>query len=97
MAEKEKQEKFEKHFHFISMGKGGVGKTTVSSFITQFIQDKLDEKTLCIDTDQVNASFYGFKTLNVEKLSIMENNEIIARGWDTLIEKLFKTDKKILS
>lgn len=95
MSEKEKtSEKQEKNFHFILMGKGGVGKTTVSSFITQFIQDELQEKTLCIDTDQVNASFYGFKTLNVEKLSIMENNEIIARGWDTLIEKLFKTDKK---
>lgn len=86
--------KLEKNFHFILIGKGGVGKTTVASFITQFIQDYLEEKTLAIDTDQVNASFYGFKSLGVEKLSIMENNEIIARGWDTLIEKLFKSDKK---
>lgn len=86
------EEKKEKNFHFILQGKGGVGKTTISSFITQYIQNALNEKTLAIDTDQVNASFYGFKSLNVEKLNIIENNEIVMRGWDTLIEKLFNTD-----
>ena len=96
MSEKELKtvEKEDKNFHFVLMGKGGVGKTTVASFLAQYIQDSLNESTLCIDTDQVNASFFGFKSLNVEKLNIMENNEIVARGWDTLIEKLFKTDKR---
>lgn len=83
-----------KNFHFILMGKGGVGKTTVSSLIAQYLIDKRNENILAIDTDQVNASFYGFKSLNVEKLNIIENNEIVARGWDTLVEKLFNTDKK---
>lgn len=82
-----------KNFHFILQGKGGVGKTTVSTFITQYLKDHLKKEYLAIDTDQVNASFTSFKVLNVESLNIMENNNINARGWDVLIEKLVNTDK----
>ena len=82
-----------KNFHFILQGKGGVGKTTVSSFITQYLKDELKKDYLAIDTDQVNASFASFNELGVEALNIMENNQIIPRGWDTLIEKLINTEK----
>ena len=77
-----------KNFHFILQGKGGVGKTTVASFIAQYLKDRLQKEYLAIDTDQVNASFASFKALNVESLNIMENNQILPRGWDTLIEKI---------
>lgn len=82
-----------KNFHFILQGKGGVGKTTCSSFIAQYLKDHLQKDYLAIDTDQVNASFASFKSLNVESLNIMENNQILARGWDTLVEKLINSDK----
>lgn len=32
-----------KNFHFILQGKGGVGKTTVSTFITQYLKDYLKQ------------------------------------------------------
>lgn len=82
-----------KNFHFVLQGKGGVGKTTCASFIAQYLKDYLQKDYLAIDTDQVNASFAKFKALNVEHLKIMENNQISARGWDVLIEKLVTTDK----
>ncbi len=67
-----------KNFHFVLQGKGGVGKTTISTFITQYIKDHLKKDYLAIDTDQVNASFASFKALNVEHLNIMENNQILS-------------------
>ena len=82
-----------KNFHFILQGKGGVGKTTVSTFIAQYLKYYLKKEYLAIDTDQVNASFSSFKALNVQSLNIMENNNINARGWDALLEKIIKTDK----
>ena len=82
-----------KNFHFILQGKGGVGKTTCASFIAQYLKDHLQKEYLAIDTDQVNASFASFKALNVEALNIMENNQILPRGWDTLLEKIINSDK----
>lgn len=79
-----------KKLHFVFMGKGGVGKTTVSSLMAQYC-DENNIKTLKIDTDQVNASFAAFKALNVDKLQIMQDNNIDPRGWDVLVERLYKS------
>ncbi len=82
-----------KNFHFILQGKGGVGKTTVSTFITQYLKDYLKQDYMAIDTDQVNASFAKFKALNVETINVMQDNIIIDAGWENLTYKLINTDK----
>lgn len=82
-----------KNFHFILQGKGGVGKTTVSTFITQYVKDYLKKEYMAIDTDQVNASFASFKALKVELLKIMEDNKILDSGWEILASKLLNADK----
>lgn len=82
-----------KNFHFILQGKGGVGKTTVSTFITQYVKDHLKQDYLAIDTDQVNASFASFKGLNVETINLMEESRITDAGWERLANKLLTTNK----
>lgn len=82
-----------KNFHFILQGKGGVGKTTVATFISQYLKDYLKQDYLAIDTDQVNASFASFKALNVETINLMEENRITDTGWEILANKLLETDK----
>lgn len=82
-----------KNFHFILQGKGGVGKTTVSTFITQYLKDYLKQDYMAIDTDQVNASFAKFKALNVETINVMQDNIITDAGWENLTYKLMNTDK----
>lgn len=82
-----------KNFHFILQGKGGVGKTTVSTFITQYLKDHLKQDYLAIDTDQVNASFASFKGLNVETINLMEESRITDAGWERLANKLLTTNK----
>lgn len=82
-----------KNFHFILQGKGGVGKTTVATFISQYLKDYLKQDYLAIDTDQVNASFASFKALNVETINLMEENRITDTGWEILANRLLNTDK----
>jgi len=73
--------------HLILQGKGGVGKSFISAMIAQYKMSK-GQKPLCIDTDPVNLTFYGFKAFNVRRLQIMEKDEIKPRNFDTLVESI---------
>lgn len=78
--------------HITMQGKGGVGKSFVSATTAQYKNYK-DESPLCIDTDPINATFYGFKALHVERLDIMDGDEINPRYFDILIEKIAATEQ----
>jgi len=71
--------------HIVLQGKGGVGKSFISTMIAQYKISK-GQSPLCIDTDPVNSTFHGFKALNVLLLEIMEGDEIRSRKFDTLVE-----------
>lgn len=73
--------------HIILQGKGGVGKSFIASTLAQY-KESQGKKPLCIDTDPVNATFYGYKALGVQKLRIMEAEEINPRSFDALIEMI---------
>lgn len=81
--------------HITMQGKGGVGKSFVSAATAQY---KLHKKQtpLCIDTDPINATFHGFKSLNVERLNIMEGDEINPRYFDELVEKIANTTDDVI-
>ena len=71
--------------HMVLQGKGGVGKSFIATVIAQYKRSK-GQQPLCIDTDPVNATFHGFKALNVQLLEIMQGDEIQTRHFDTLVE-----------
>jgi hypothetical protein len=71
--------------HMVLQGKGGVGKSFIATVIAQYKRSK-GQQPLCIDTDPVNATFHGFKALNVHLLEIMQGDEIQTRHFDTLVE-----------
>ncbi len=73
--------------HMLLQGKGGVGKSFIAATIAQYKENK-GQKPLCIDTDPVNATFHGYKALDVTLLQIMENDEINPRSFDTLVEMM---------
>ena len=77
--------------HMLLQGKGGVGKSFISSAIAQYKHSK-GQTPLCIDTDPVNSTFHGYKSLNVRRLDIMEGDEINPRKFDLLIEWLSETE-----
>lgn len=73
--------------HMILQGKGGVGKSVIAAMVAQYKVSK-GQKPLCIDTDPVNATFVGYKALDVKRLEIMEAEEINPRSFDSLIEMI---------
>ena len=81
--------------HMILQGKGGVGKSFISSTLAQHKVAK-GGNPLCIDTVPVNATFYGFKKLNVKQINVMNNDEIDPRKFDDLIELIAKTTSDVI-
>ena len=76
--------------HVVLQGKGGVGKSMIAAFIAQYKLSK-GKLPLCLDTDPVNASFEAYKSLKVQRLAIMQGDEIDPRSFDQLIELVAKT------
>lgn len=71
--------------HMVLQGKGGVGKSFIAATLAQYKTSK-GQKPLCIDTDPVNSTFAGYKALNVQRLQIMESDQINPRNFDKLVE-----------
>jgi len=71
--------------HLILQGKGGVGKTFISSMLTQYLKSKY-EKVIPFDTDSVNPTFSQYKALEVQRIDLMDGSKINERNLDTLIE-----------
>ena len=81
--------------HITLQGKGGVGKSFISVTTAQYKYYK-GQSPLCIDTDPINATFHGFKALNVEHIQVMSGDEINPRLFDALIEKIAPTTEDVV-
>lgn len=73
--------------HMILQGKGGVGKSLVASYFTQYLLDR-DIPVACFDTDPVNATFSAYKAINVAILDVMDGDNVNSRNFDSLMEQL---------
>jgi len=71
--------------HLILQGKGGVGKTFISSMLTQYLKSKHDT-VIAFDTDSVNPTFSQYKALDVRRIDLMDGSKINERNLDTLVE-----------
>jgi len=81
--------------HILLQGKGGVGKSLIASILAQY-SDSKKKDVLCIDTDPVNASLYGFEKLNVKKLDLMDGDNVDPRKFDSLIEIITKRKNDVI-
>ena len=81
--------------HIILQGKGGVGKSFIASVLAQYKHSK-EQQPLCIDTDPVNATFNGFKSLNAKRLQIMDGDEINSRNFDSLVELIAPATEDVI-
>lgn len=63
--------------HFILQGKGGIGKTLVSTLLAQWIAARDETPLRCYDTDQENATFSRYKAMNVKHVPVMTDARTI--------------------
>lgn len=79
-----------KQVHFTLQGKGGVGKSFVSSLITQYLRAK-GEPVVAVD-GPVNATLAGYKAFGTQRLELMEGGSLVERNFDALIERVVAED-----
>lgn len=80
-----------KQVHFTLQGKGGVGKSFVSSLLTQYLREK-GEPVIAVDTDPVNATLAGYRAFETRRLELMEGGSLNERKFDELIEQVIEQD-----
>jgi len=76
-----------KRVHFTLGGKGGVGKSFVSSLVTQYLRSRGDQVRV-IDTDPVNATMSSYPVFAAERLPLMEHGVLDERQLDRLIDRI---------
>ena len=85
-----------RNVHFILQGKGGIGKSFVSTIIAQFVKQQ-DPHVLCLDTDPINATFSTFPALHVRSIALLEGNNMInERGFDQMMEQIINSDSNVV-
>ncbi len=79
--------------HFILQGKGGIGKTLVSTILAQWLAQKDGQPLRCYDTDQENPTFSRYKAMNVKHVPVMtDNRSIDPKRFDALMIDLLEDD-----
>lgn len=73
--------------HMVLQAKGGSGKTVISTMLAQYLKEQGND-VICFDNDPGNATFSGFKKLNVQTLNIMDDDAINPEYFDDLMEAL---------
>ncbi|NHQ81144.1 conjugal transfer protein TraL [Chromobacterium vaccinii] len=79
--------------HITLQGKGGVGKSHITSLLAQAIWAIFGIRPLGIDTDPVNKTLMHFPALQARGLDILnQDNQINSRQFDTMVEWLLEHD-----
>lgn len=79
--------------HFILQGKGGIGKTLVSTLLANWIRAKDELPLRCFDTDQENATFSRYKALHVKHVPVMTDERTIdPKRFDSLMIDILETE-----
>jgi hypothetical protein len=87
----------ENSVHFVLQGKGGIGKTLVSSWLAQYIEERFPDTLEAYDTDQENTTFANYKALNVKLVDVMNPDRTINRKmFDSMLLEVFASKKNIV-
>lgn len=83
--------------HLVLQGKGGIGKTLVSTLIAQYINERFPGTLKCYDTDQENATLDAYKALNVTAIDVMNPDRTINRKmFDKMMIEVLQTEQNVV-
>ena len=80
-----------KQVHITLQGKGGIGKSYVTSLVAQNLIDR-GEEVICIDTDPINATLSSFKAFKAQRIDLLQDNRIKEGLFDDMMEQILNTD-----
>jgi len=80
-----------KHVHITLQGKGGIGKSYVTSLVAQNLIDR-GEEVICIDTDPINATLSSFKAFKAQRIDLLQDNRIKEGLFDDMMEQILNTE-----
>ena len=76
--------------HITLQGKGGVGKSFVSSLLAQYYVQQ-DRPVHCFDTDPINPTLAQYRALKVDRINVLRRGAINEKQFDTLVERVCTT------
>ncbi|MCB1622311.1 MAG: conjugal transfer protein TraL [Thiothrix sp.] len=82
--------------HMVLQGKGGVGKSMISAMLAQYFHP-FDEAVLGVDTDPVNATFAGFKALDVKAVKFMDGTKVVPSMFDQFTALIMNHDGMVVN
>ncbi|WP_442765283.1 nucleotide-binding protein [Sulfurospirillum cavolei] len=78
------------NIHFILNGKGGIGKSFISSLLCQYLTNK-NQSVVAIDTDPNNTTLYNMKALKAKFLQLIDQDgKFDVRAFDKIVELVFE-------
>jgi len=80
-----------KQVHITLQGKGGIGKSYVTSLVAQN-RIVRGEEVICIDTDPINATLSSFKAFNAQRIDLLQDNRIKEGLFDDMMEQILNTE-----
>lgn len=81
--------------HFVLQGKGGVGKSLVSTILAQYLLDR-DVPLQCIDADSVNDTFAEFRHLKAEVLNLMRDGRVDSGTYDQMLARMLDSQSSFV-
>ncbi|SUA05716.1 TraL [Neisseria gonorrhoeae] len=76
-----------KEVHFTMQGKGGAGKSFITSILAQYLKKRIGDKNVtCFDTDPINPTLSRYAALNPTIIHLLEDGKINSRHFDELME-----------
>ena len=84
-----------KQVHIILNGKGGIGKSVVSSFFTQFLLSK-NLTVLGIDCDASNNTFAQYDKLSIKRIAVANDNNmtIDSKKFDIVMSEILNASQE---
>lgn len=79
--------------NLVLQGKGGVGKSFISSMLSQYFLDNKQVNFFGADTDPVNQSFANITRLNARNIEILKDGSILQSKFDSMFESIINEDQ----
>jgi hypothetical protein len=82
--------------HFTLQGKGGIGKSFITSLLCEYIQNSAD-RIEAFDTDQINTTLSQYDAFQAKPISIKDDDHLInPKKFDSLIVDMVNTQAPVI-